>query len=357
MAEKQVSCSGTIMGTKRGLNLYLDAFIQEVELRYEHGNYCRIDQGTHNYVLYEKLGMQRGNVPGTKFRLFDFAEGPIITVGVPCQQMDGGRWLKHGEKQLGMRVTLDEEGCVFCSMHAYAQLCLLDCRYFLNKDKSRVPIVHQHERCTKLFGGAVEDAEGRPPHPFLNRSETTRTFPIRATLINKQGQELQIVRVGVDGEQVDSDETTLLANKDDGSEFEMKLTVQSGETLSFYGEGKELVQRWVADLSGKRSQKVKVDGAIKALFKNRGRNSIKVFWVGTNEDGSENLVHQADIPSHKWTSIVTYPGHQFVVVLDGSKGELVRWTADAEKGDRQEVAVEPANHDEPQHKWFHHSEF
>jgi hypothetical protein len=98
------------MGTKRGLNLYLDSFIEEVELRYANGNACRIDQGTHNYVLHEKLGMTRGNHAGSKFRLFDFGDGPIITVGVPCQQMDGGRWLRHGEKALGMRVALDDEG-------------------------------------------------------------------------------------------------------------------------------------------------------------------------------------------------------------------------------------------------------
>ena len=100
------------MGTKRGIMMYLDAFIDEVELRYEHGNVCRIDQGTHNYVLYQKLGMQRGSRPGAKVKLFEFGEGPIITVGVPCHQMDGGRWLRRDERHIGMRVTLDDEGYV-----------------------------------------------------------------------------------------------------------------------------------------------------------------------------------------------------------------------------------------------------
>ena len=108
------------------------------------------------------------------------------------------------------------------------------------------------------------------------------------------------------------------------------MDVYDGESFKFFEDyasgGSQVLHTWKADSSGKRTQEVEIDRKIYALFKNRGHNDVlEIFWVGRNEDGSENLVPQGEIPPLKWIGVGTHPGHTFAVKIKfgQKKGELL----------------------------------
>jgi len=123
-----VLCSGTTLGTKKAMVRYLDAMLDEMEVKRKEKAGCRsakgIDQGYHNYLFNQKVFGTESQI-----KLWQQGEGPINTVGTVCSRPQGPTNPTGKEHSLDDRLKRDDEGWV------------------LNEDGSKSAVVHQWNRC------------------------------------------------------------------------------------------------------------------------------------------------------------------------------------------------------------------
>eukprot|EP00614_Pseudopedinella_elastica_P027524 CAMPEP_0172643906 /NCGR_PEP_ID=MMETSP1068-20121228/238869_1 /TAXON_ID=35684 /ORGANISM="Pseudopedinella elastica, Strain CCMP716" /LENGTH=442 /DNA_ID=CAMNT_0013458071 /DNA_START=153 /DNA_END=1482 /DNA_ORIENTATION=- len=160
-----VICSGSIFGTKKGLEGFETLLLQEVSKKKCHEHYVESDQGYTN-VLFHSGALEAA---GVEAQLDPRGQGPVNTVGA-----FGGK--RHGYYVGGeiIKALRDDEGYVLncplrqpvpsaftsCSDAARpGSPCLKDKDAHLNfadcKDVSRSPVVHQWDRHAGDLGGFI----------------------------------------------------------------------------------------------------------------------------------------------------------------------------------------------------------
>jgi hypothetical protein len=99
----KVLCSGTTMGTKKGVLRYLNVMLDWMERLRKTKSGCRaygVDQGYHNYLFYSnKFGETVEN--GGSVKVWDQGDGPINTVGYVCEREGGKHSLTDRLIQVG----------------------------------------------------------------------------------------------------------------------------------------------------------------------------------------------------------------------------------------------------------------
>mmetsp|Transcript_87172 Transcript_87172/g.174408 ORF Transcript_87172/g.174408 Transcript_87172/m.174408 type:complete len:337 (+) Transcript_87172:727-1737(+) len=151
---KPMLCSGSTMGTRKGLSRYLSAITRRFYEMMWLGPGCKppmvVDQVIHNWLFYTSHGYPTANVKGSSFEFsfggktgdmavaMPFGTGPVQTVGHLC-------WA--GEVA---DLTLGQVSEVNLSIH-------LPNGFFLNNDGRAAPVVHQHDRCHKIWKTPLRD--------------------------------------------------------------------------------------------------------------------------------------------------------------------------------------------------------
>jgi hypothetical protein len=159
-----VICSGSIFGTKRGMEVFETRLLQEVSKRRCHQHFVESDQGYTN-VLYHSGALAKAGVTA---QLDPRGVGPVNTIGA-----FGGK--RHGYYNGGeiLRLLRDDEGYVTncpqkvpptftaCSPEAKpGSPCLTDHDAGKNfegcTDLTRSPVVHQWDRHAHLLGRFID---------------------------------------------------------------------------------------------------------------------------------------------------------------------------------------------------------
>merc|ERR1712032_1666799 len=125
LLDRPILCSGTVVGTSRGMHRFLSVLVDEFRSNNKRGPQCRspttTDQWTMNYLYYKgRFGFVH------RTRTLPWGTGPVLTVGKPCVNSV----LEHNANSQKDMMTFDSKGLV---LNPY--------------DESVAPTLHQWDRC------------------------------------------------------------------------------------------------------------------------------------------------------------------------------------------------------------------
>jgi len=149
--EMPVLCSGSTVGTRLGMERYLEIMEKQIRESMATGNpgcYAYgVDQGFHNYLIHTRV------LEGATDLEIDSPE-----IGSPSQiLMTIGTMCVPPPSRKGKENPPD---------HSYDKVLPRDKEgYVIRKDGSKAPLVHQHDRCFNLFtrNGWLNQHYGKPP--------------------------------------------------------------------------------------------------------------------------------------------------------------------------------------------------
>lgn len=135
--DEPVLCSGTTLGTQRGMQTYLQLMVGEIKRRMDDGPGCTsygVDQGFHQFLLHSiRLGKLKADLQIEVPALWN---GPLLTIGTLCVPP-----ASRAKSASPPDHSWDEE----ISRHRDQD------GFLLNADGSRAAVVHQIDRCYNQF--------------------------------------------------------------------------------------------------------------------------------------------------------------------------------------------------------------
>lgn len=152
IAERPVLCSGTTLGTWRGMTAYLQMMSSEITNRTSSG--CRrfgVDQGFHNFLIHNlQNSQQKASIMADelKVEMPEVGKGTVLTLGVMCTpppsvsgQTKFDAWGDTESFTAKNRIDHSWGGVLRRDEEGFAK----------NFDGSRAAVVHQWKVCRKQF--------------------------------------------------------------------------------------------------------------------------------------------------------------------------------------------------------------